>query len=136
MANTDPPNEVDDGKSPAYGYVDAPDTGAFVEKPANGHQHHIHDAERHEEPGEPPERGAAANDNGADLFRDGRKSMARLNHREHARLGYVFTGALDLRTHECSACCLSDSFPNFELGFVTSARYVVRGRVFSSASIA
>ena len=45
VANTDPPDEVDDGESPADGDVDAPDADAFEEQIPDGVEHH----HRHQE---------------------------------------------------------------------------------------
>jgi hypothetical protein len=41
VADTDPPDEVDNGKAPRDGDGDAPDAGAFKEEPGNGdHEQH------------------------------------------------------------------------------------------------
>jgi hypothetical protein len=36
MANTDPPNEVDNGKAPSNGDIDAPNAGALEQQVADG----------------------------------------------------------------------------------------------------
>ena len=40
VADSDPPDEIDDGKSPADRNVDAPDADAFDEQVADGEQQH------------------------------------------------------------------------------------------------
>src|SRR5262249_37656871 len=44
VADTDPPDEVDDGESPADGNVDAPDPGAAREQVANCRVQHAEDS--------------------------------------------------------------------------------------------
>src|SRR5205814_1214686 len=70
VANTDPPHEIDDREAPADGDVDAPDTRAFDDQPADGNGHHPHDTEGDQKSNIPAEGGWAGQDDRADFVGD------------------------------------------------------------------
>src|SRR5215469_16178473 len=127
MAYTDPPHKVDDRKSPRDGDVDAPDADAADQQHRNGeHQHH-----RSEKPdshkGEPFEGSFSGQDDAADLFGKAPIVVARADER---RSIYSF---LHFFPHLQPALSADSVLMSAPFGFVSLARYVVRGRVFSSA---
>src|SRR5580704_9763660 len=126
MADTDPPDKVDDGETPADGDVDAPDADALHDQPADGDVHHAKDAERQQEADVPPNRSRAGKNDCADFVCDGAVGMPRSEHRREAanlrRIEWRLAGA--------------HAFSSSGFGLRTAARYVVRGRVFSSPRIA
>src|SRR6267378_2303164 len=84
VADTDPPDEIDDSKSPADGDVDAPDAGAFDDQPADGDGHHAHEAEGNQKSDVPAERGWTRQNNCTDLVRDRAVGVPRADHRRQA----------------------------------------------------
>src|SRR3954468_20857210 len=145
MADTDPPDEVDDGESPTNRDVDAPHADALEEEQGACEQQQLRHAEGDGDTTDPPKRRAAAQNNGRDLVRDRAKAMARLDDRSlldgdqlvHSSLvefviDHAFGG------HDCPCSTLVGGprgrSPSAGFGFTTVARYVVRGRVFRSAS--
>ena len=81
MADTDPPDEVDDGKTPRHRDINAPDADA------NGQEigHRIHQqqyqGEGQSKTDKPAQGRATGEDNGADLVRDRGVGVARLDDR-------------------------------------------------------
>src|SRR4051812_13216601 len=76
MADTDPPDKIDDGKAPRDRHIDAPDTDAAHEQVGDrNHQHH-REKKSDGEAGQPTPTGALGQDNGADFLRDRGKGMA------------------------------------------------------------
>src|SRR4051812_43561228 len=55
VADTNPPYEIDDCKSPAYGNVDAPDPCATEEQVGDGKPQHVQQSERDQEADQPAE---------------------------------------------------------------------------------
>src|SRR5271167_569831 len=53
VTDTDPPDEIDDGEAPANGNVDAPNSDAFDDQPADGHVQHHHETDGQRESREP-----------------------------------------------------------------------------------
>src|SRR5271169_3684928 len=125
VADTDPPDKVDNREAPADGYVDAPDANALHDQVADGDIHYAKNAERNQEADVPAERRPARKNDRADFIRYGSISMPRSEHgREPAdfwRIEWRLPGA--------------HAFSNSGFGLRTAARYVVRGRVFSSPRI-
>src|SRR5262249_14391098 len=81
MADTDPPDEVDDGKSPADGDIDAPNTDTLIEQVADGEQEPLQDQEADEHTEDPAAHDRPFQDNVADLVCQRGIRMPRLNHR-------------------------------------------------------
>src|SRR5262249_59195556 len=82
MADSDPPYKIDNGESPGYRDVDAPDADALEEKIRNGSEQHHHDCEREGEADQPAARRLAGEDDGADLVGRSGISVARLKNRD------------------------------------------------------
>src|SRR5271170_8080325 len=126
VADTDPPDEVDDRKAPADGNVDAPDADALHDQVADGDVQHAKNAEGKKETRVPAERSGPRQNDRADFVGDRGIGMPRAQNRRQAadfwRIDWRLAGAHAFSTS----------------GFVlrTAARYVVRGRVFSSPRIA
>ena len=76
VADTDPPDEVDDGKAPPDGDVDTPDPDAFQKKVAEDPGQHIQHAEHDQEAEDPSQRNRALQHNVRDLLGDGGESVA------------------------------------------------------------
>src|ERR1700722_9583123 len=53
VANTNPPYEIDDGKSPTDGNVDGPNSDALDDQPTDGYGQHAQNGKRHGKPGKP-----------------------------------------------------------------------------------
>src|SRR5258708_8268755 len=122
MTNADPPQEIDDGKSPTDRDVDAPDAHALDDEPADGDGQHAHEAEGNQKSNIPSERSRARENDRADLVRDRPIGIPRSNHRgQPADFGRIEWGLPGAHT---------DSNSGF--GLRTAARYVVRAREFSS----
>src|SRR5437763_3978803 len=81
MADTDPPNKVDDGESPADGDVHAPDAHAFVEQPADGQQKPLQNHKADEHAQNPTTLDRPLQNDSADLLVQRGKGMPRLNDR-------------------------------------------------------
>src|SRR5581483_231685 len=79
MADTDPPDEVDNGEAPSDRDGDAPDADALQEQIPDGKQHHHGRHEAETEPDEPSVRRRAGQHDGADLFRDRAESVPGLD---------------------------------------------------------
>ena len=126
VADTDPPDEVDDGESPTDGNVDAPDADAFDEQVGDGEQQHHGQQERDAEADEPAVRSGTSQHDRADLVGDRAKGVARLDD----RCALVFEWLVHDSICSHTASCCSPSSSGF--GLRMSARYVVRGRVFRS----
>ena len=104
MADTDPPNEVDDGESPADGNVHTPDAHALVEEPAHRKQEPLQDDEADEHAEDPAAHDRALQHNSADLLGERGKRMPRPDDRcflfadfdfgwfSHVVLSYQFSG--------------------------------------------
>ena len=76
MADTDPPDEVDDGEAPSDGDGDAPDADAFEEEVSDGVEHHHGEHEGDAEAEEPSVGGGTGQHDGADFFRDRAEGVA------------------------------------------------------------
>jgi hypothetical protein len=81
MADTDPPDEVDDGEAPADRDIDTPDADAFDEEPSGRAHQQLQDAESDQEPEDPSDGGLAFEDDAADFVRYGRKTVAFVDYR-------------------------------------------------------
>src|SRR5690606_24665363 len=90
VADTDPPDEVDDGKTPADRVVDAPDAGALEHQVDQRHQQELQDAEADQEADEPAER-RLADDEATDLVGDRPEVVP---WRKKTRSGYRFLGVV------------------------------------------
>src|SRR5215469_4675115 len=90
MTDSDPPDEVDDCKSPADRDVYAPDPDALIEEIANGKQEPLQDQKADQHPQQPPVGDPAAQHNGADLFGDARVGVSRLNDGRLLLAGFDF----------------------------------------------
>src|SRR5947209_20596690 len=81
MADSEPPDEVDDGKPPADRDVDSPDPDPLIEQPRHRQHEQIEEAERGGEDNEPGERMALLiEDDVADARIDRRVRMVALDH--------------------------------------------------------
>src|SRR5271154_3198453 len=81
MADTDPPDEVDDGESPADRDVDAPDADALDKQPCRAGQQALHDPECDEKTEDPSQRGLAFENDAADFVRNRRKAVPFVDYR-------------------------------------------------------
>ena len=81
MANTDPPDEVDDGESPADGNGGTPYADALEEKVSDGVEHHHRQHEGNAETQKPSVGGGTGQHDGADFLRDRAEGVARLDYR-------------------------------------------------------
>src|SRR5262249_28037878 len=81
VADTDPPDEIDDRKAPANGNVDAPDADALDDEPgdSNGQQHH--DGEGEAKAGEPAHRNRTREDDRGNFVGDRGVAVPRFDHR-------------------------------------------------------
>jgi hypothetical protein len=84
VADSDPPDEVDDGEAPADGDGHAPDADALQKQIADGVQHHHGQHESEAEADEPSVGRGAGQHDGADLFRDRAEGVAGLDDRSLA----------------------------------------------------
>src|SRR5579864_3004685 len=152
MADSDPPDEIDDGESPPDGDGHAPDADALQKKIADRVEHHHREYEAQTKAHEPAVRSGTRQHDRADLFCDRAEGVARLDHRRALRLyrhlvllvhTRISVNVLASRCHperSRSSGVAKDlslhsyPFSNSGFGFRTSARYVVRGRVLVSAS--
>ena len=85
VADTDPPDEVDDVERPADGNVVAPDADARQQQVADGHVQDHQQHERDEEPEEPADRRALGQHDVADRFGDGVERVPRRDDGRRAR---------------------------------------------------
>src|SRR3954469_7896283 len=146
MADTDPPHEVDDGESPADGNVDPPNTNALEEEQRACQQQQLQHAEGDGDAAQPPERRPASQHDRRDLVGDRAKAVARLDDRRSldrdqlvypSLVEFVIDRASGGHDCFCSTALLASVrlvSTSAGFGFVTVAKYVVRGRVFKSAS--
>ncbi len=81
VANTDPPDEIDDRESPADGNVDTPDADALDDEPGRRAHQQLHHAQRDQKTEYPADRDLALEDDPADLVRDRRKTMPFVDYR-------------------------------------------------------
>ena len=148
VADTNPPDEVDDVERPADRDVVAPDADAreqqLDDRDVQDHQEHERDREAHE----PADRRAVRQDDSADLVGDGtegvpgRDDVGRAREqcfargRRAARVRRSLQRKLRLRHPRPSPSVAACGGSSSMFGFRTSARYVVRGRLLSSASSA
>src|SRR4030088_3518823 len=90
MTNAYPPHEIDDGKAPADGDVDAPDADALDDEPADGDGQHAHEAEGNQKPDIPAERRWTRQNDRTDLVCDRPVGIPRPDHRgQPANLGRI-----------------------------------------------
>src|SRR6267142_1912601 len=122
MPDTDPPDEIHDGEAPSDGDVNSPDASALGDEPAERNGQHADNAEGDRKADKPAQGNRARQNDGADLVRDRAVGMPRPKHRREApnfrRIEWRLPGA--------------HAFSSSGFGLRTAARYVVRGRVFSS----
>src|SRR5262249_51198195 len=137
MANTNPPDKVDDREAPGDRHIDAPNANAYGQEIGDGKEQD-HDQEKGQPKANPPAgwRTTAERD-GADLIGDGGVRVPGLEDGSGRRLVLLM---LDrwcgvVLTHEANLNqpCVVPS-RNAGLGLRRCARYVVRGRVFNSAN--
>ena len=119
VADTDPPDEVDDRKAPADRDVDAPDARALEEQVREREAQHRQAHQADEKAEEPAERVTPRQDDRRDFLGN---AGERVPWRDDRRRSVSW-----FRIHQCSVSRISG------LGFLSAARYVVRGRVFSSS---
>ncbi len=81
MADTDPPDEVDDGKTPRHRDIDPPDADANGQEIGNRIHQQQYQGEGYAEADKPAQGRAAGEDNGANLVRDRGIGVARLDDR-------------------------------------------------------
>ena len=121
MADTNPPDEIDNREAPADGNIDAPDARALDEEPTDGDGHEAREAKCNGEADEPTERSGASQNDGADLIRDRGVGMARPQHRREAanfgRIEWRLPGA-----HADSFAGDREAVNNSGLGLRTAAR--------------
>jgi hypothetical protein len=140
VADADPPDEVDDVERPADGDVVAPDADAGQQELADRQVQEHQQRKRDPEAEEPTDRRATRQDDGANRVGDGVERVARrddrrrpLRHRvEAAGVGDVFLGGHQWFPSPSALAAVGGS--KLVFGFRTIAKYVVRGRVFSSSS--
>ena len=77
MADTDPPNEVDDGESPADRDVYPPDANALIKEPAHRKQKPLQDQEANRHPEQPAVGDGPAQHDRGDLVGDTGKGLPR-----------------------------------------------------------
>src|SRR5581483_6721042 len=127
VADTDPPDEIDNGESPADGDVNTPDSGALCKQPGHGHSQHHDYAEGQREAREPSKTKRTGQNDGRDFVRNRGVGMAGLENGRQAP---------DVRRIERRRLLGgAHAFSSSELRLRTAARYVVRGREFSSPRI-
>ena len=80
VADTDPPDEVDDGESPRAGDGDAPDAHALQKEPCESDDQQRGDAAGNREPAKPAERRIAGEHQAGDLLRHGLKGVSGRDH--------------------------------------------------------
>src|SRR5271154_212657 len=97
MADTNPPNEIYDGESPANRDSNSPNSYALYQQIGNGYVEQHQEGEGDGETEHPALRGAAAQHDRADLIGDGRKRIAWLQDGSLSRFVYVLRA---LRIHE------------------------------------
>ncbi len=90
VADTDPPDEVDDGESPADGDGDAPYANALEEKIAKGVEQHHGRQEGDAKADEPAVGGRARQNDGAYFFGDRAEGVSRLDDRSAFEFGRRF----------------------------------------------
>src|SRR5579872_4685211 len=81
MADADPPNEIDDGKSPTNGNIDSPNAYATNEKIADGIQQNHRNEERDAETEQPAVGHGPGQHDRTDLVGDRGKGMPGLDNR-------------------------------------------------------
>src|SRR5271167_3878043 len=79
MADSDPPDEVDDGKSPPNRNVDAPDPDALGKEVGHRKKQNLQNHERDEKSRYPAQRDRPFEDDRADVVGDTGKGMSGLN---------------------------------------------------------
>src|SRR5262249_45472283 len=112
VADADPPNEIDDGESPADGNVDAPDARALCEEPADGDSHQGREAESNYKTHIPTEGSWAGKNDRTDLIGDRTEGVSRSQHRCQA----TDLGRIDWRLAGAHA------FSSSGFGFRTAAK--------------
>ena len=128
VADSDPPDEIDDGESPGDGDHDAPDADAPVEQPRHRNQQNVHQQEGAREADEHLLRRLQERlvNHAADLVGDGAEVVAGTE--DLIRSGIYGRDARSVFRFETHA------FSRSGFGLRRRARYVVRGRVFNSSS--
>ena len=81
VADTDPPDEIDDREAPADRDIDAPDADALDEQPAGASHQILHHAESDRTAEEPPECDLALENDAADFVGDGSEAVAFVDYR-------------------------------------------------------
>src|SRR5258706_10917140 len=76
MANTNPPDKIDDRKAPAHWLINAPQANAHPDEVANTVKQHHHQNERQGKPQIPAARGLTRQHDSADMIRDGGEGVA------------------------------------------------------------
>ena len=80
VADSDPPDEVDDRESPSDRRVDSPDPDPAHEEHADGEKEEDRQQESDAEPDRPEDRSLARQNDGRDLVRDGAECVSRPDH--------------------------------------------------------
>jgi hypothetical protein len=87
MADTDPPNEIDDVERPTHRLVVSPNTDTIRKQPNDREQQQLGHHERDRESNKPMERRALLERDVADLVSDAGKAMIAL---DHCRMEFLF----------------------------------------------
>ena len=130
MTDPHPPDKVGDGIAPGDGDVDAQHANAAIEQPGGRDDKEAGAYQRHRECEIPEERSFAGEHQRGDLVGDRAECFAGCDDGER-RAGLRLSPGLSLPLFYGGHVC---SFSRSGLGLRNSARYVVRGRVFNSAS--
>ena len=134
VADTDPPDEVDDGEAPADGDGHAPDADALQEEIADGIEHHHREHEADAEADEPAVRSGTGQHDRADFFRDRAEGVSGLDDRSSIADGRpICLGSVHFGS-SASLARLALSFPSSGFGFRIFCQVRGSGRVFSSPS--
>src|SRR5947209_7622078 len=129
MADTDPPHKVNNRKAPAHRDVDAPDPRAFEQQITDGRLQHAREHGGNRNNDDPEDRGMPGEHYAGNAVRHGTEVLAGADDRRP----YTFRWQCIRIIVKRHAYAFSpDSSSGF--GLRTAPIYVVRGRVFKSAS--
>ncbi len=132
MTDSDPPDEVRDRKAPSHRNLDTPNADAFAHQVSDRNPEDQEQDRSHSKYDPPEKRGLAVQNNIADLRANRLECLAGSDNRLVV-IGIGLPRCMPLPLFDGHADALSLSWG---FGFFSSAKYVVRGRVFSSASSA
>ena len=104
VADADPPNEVDDRKSPAHRLRHAPDADALKEQPGERHHQQGGPYAAYAEKGKPAQRRARRQHDARDLFGDRPEGLPRRNHAVFAGRGIDPRRACRISIFQVAVC--------------------------------